>query len=322
LKGFPLDQLLADFAENLEVHRDLSPRTCEAYLRDVRQFAAFCERRKLCRKGGQVDLRIAQKQELRLFLAELHGAASKATVARKLASLRAFYHYCRKRGLVDVNPAHLVQAPRRDRKLAHALSVEDAGRLVETTTAKNPVDQLRDLAVLEMYYSTGCRLSELAEATLGDLDADTDTLRVHGKGNKERIVVVGQRAGQALGNYVSATADARRQTYEHLEWSPLFLGNRNRRLSVRTIQNIVRRARLGAGIGAKATPHTLRHSFATHLLNSGADLRVIQDMLGHESLSTTQIYTHVEVDKLLEVYEKAHPRGKRRARQAKKEQAE
>ncbi len=318
-----MDELLAAFAENLEVHRDLSKHTTAAYLCDLRQFVSFCERHELCVQDGRVDITLARKQELRLFLAELTGAASKATIGRKLASLRAFYQFCRKRGLMDTNPATLVQAPKKDRALAHSLSVEDAGRLVETTTAKNPEAQLRDYAVLEMYYSTGCRLGELVAARVGDWEKETGTLRVHGKGNKERIVAVGKKAARALEVYVIATMAKRIDKYDHVEASPLFVGNRSRPLSVRTIQNIVRRAKLAAGIGAKVTPHTLRHSFATHLLNSGADLRMIQELLGHESLSTTQIYTHVNVDKLLEVYEKAHPRGRRKTkRQPEKENTE
>ena len=317
-----MNELIAAFGQYLEVHRDLSPHTSEAYLRDVSQFTDFCARHGLCRSGDEVDLTLADRRHLRMFLAELTGAASKTTIARKLASLRAFYRFCRKTGRVQVNPALQVRAPSRDRRLAGSLSVEDAVRLVQTSGTKGTLGKLRDLAVLEMYYSTGCRVSELAVAKVGDVDTESGTLRVHGKGNKERLVAVGEPAGRALDLYVAATTEARLKRHGAVNASPLFLGNKAAPLSVRTIQNIVSRARLAAGIDAKVTPHTLRHSFATHLLDSGADLRMIQEMLGHESLSTTQMYTHVTVDRLLEVYENAHPRGKRKRKTTAKKKDE
>ncbi|MDP8224752.1 MAG: tyrosine recombinase XerC [Candidatus Lernaella stagnicola] len=307
-----MDELLTAFAENLEVHRDLSKHTREAYLRDVRQFVDFCLRHEFCLKDGKVDLLRTEKRHLRLFLAELTGGSSKATIGRKLASLRAFFRFCRKRGLIEGNPARLVRAPKKDRTLAHGVSVEDAGRMMGAITSTKVETLLRDHAVLETYYSTGCRVSELVAAVVDDWDKETGTLRVHGKGSKERIVAMGAYATAALDRYVAATRAPRVKTYGIVEKSPLFLGIKARALSVRTVQNIVRRAKIAAGVDGKVTPHSLRHSFATHLLNSGADLRMIQEMLGHESLSTTQVYTHVDVDKLLEVYEKAHPRGRRK----------
>lgn len=309
-----MPDLLDDFARHLALERNLSALTVTHYRRDLEQFRDFCRRHEICRNGEEIDLTKAGKLELRAFLAELTGASAKTTIERKLASLRAFYTFCRKRGLLTVNPARQVRAPRRDKRLARSLSVEEAGRLVEARVEKDPLNQARDRAILELYYSTGCRLRELAQARLRDWEKEIGTLRVRGKGRKDRLVSVGAAATRALDDYVAATAAARLGRYGALEDSPLFLGRRAAPLAARTIENIVARARLAAGLGTRVTPHTLRHSFATHLLESGANLREVQEMLGHESLSTTQRYTHVTVDRLLTVYEKAHPRGKRRRR--------
>jgi integrase/recombinase XerC len=306
-----LRELIAEFVRRLSVERNLSERTVEAYRRDVEQFAAFCRERRLRLVDGEPDLLQATKQDVRGFLATLTGAAAKTTISRKLASLRAFYRFCRKRGLTDANPAAQVRAPKRDRTLARALGVEEAARLVTASGYADPAKQARDHAVLELYYSTGCRVSELAGAKVGDWEREIGTLRVRGKGRKERLVSVGKQAETALAAYVDATRAERLARYSRIEDSPLFLGRQAAPLTVRTIQNLVGRARLAGGVATKATPHTLRHSFATHLLESGANLREVQEMLGHESLSTTQRYTHVTVDRLLAVYEKAHPRGRR-----------
>lgn len=306
------------FRKHLQFERNLSPRSVEAYLRDISQFIAFCHDHGVCLRDGRVDLALVTKLELRAFLASLSGGNSKATIARKLASLRAFYTFLRRCGVIGSNPAARVRSPKKEKRLAASLSVSEAARLVEAPHDEDPLRTLRDRAVLEMYYSTGCRVSELASATVGDWEREMGTIRVHGKGRKERLVGVGAKAAEAMAAYIGATRTERRSGYDQVENSPLFLGNRNKRLSVRTIQNIVRRARLAAGIEHNATPHTLRHSFATHLLESGANLREVQEMLGHESLSTTQQYTHVTADRLLEVYEKAHPRGRRAAKKKEK----
>jgi len=304
-------KLVDAFREHMRFERNLSPRSVDAYLRDIEQFFAFCREHEVCVRDGMIDPALVTKLELRAFLASLTGDKAKATIARKLASLRAFFKFLRRRGLIEANPATQVRSPKKEKRLAATLTVAEASALVEARVDDNPVHVLRDRAVLEMYYSTGCRVSELAAATVGDWEREIGTIHVHGKGNKDRLVGVGAKAAEAMAAYIDATRAERRQTYDLVDDSPLFLGNQNKPLSVRTIQKIVGRARLAAGIGHKASPHTLRHSFATHLLESGANLREVQEMLGHESLSTTQQYTHVTADRLLAVYEKAHPRGRR-----------
>jgi integrase/recombinase XerC len=315
-----LYELIAEFGRHLSSERNFSGLTAEAYLRDLGQFAAFCREHGVCLREGEVDLTLAGKFEVQAFLAARTSASAKATIERKLASLRAFYLFCRKRGLVAVNPASQVRSPRKDTLLARVLSPDDAARLVMAATSRNPARLLRDHAVLEAYYSTGCRVSELATAKVGDWEQEIGTLRVRGKGRKDRLVGVGSFAAAALASYIAATLGERTKRYGVPEKSPLFLGRHAAPLSVRAIQMLVARARLAAGIGVKATPHTLRHSFATHVLESGANLREVQEMLGHENLGTTQRYTHVTVDHLLDVYEKAHPRGKRKKAAADKKE--
>lgn len=313
------DELVKLFCEHLAQERNLSPRTVAAYERDVRQFVGFCTEQELCQREQQVDLRLAGKLEIRAFLASLLRTAGKATLERKLSSLRAFYHFCRRRGFVESNPARQVRSPKKDKRLAAVLSVEDAAMLIESHHNDDQEKNLRDRAVLELYYSTGCRVSELAAAKIGDWEREVGTLRITGKGRKERLVIVGEHAAKAMSDYLTATMGVRTMHHGRVENSPLFLGRQGKALSVRTIQNIVRRARLAAGLGQDVTPHTLRHSFATHLLESGANLREVQELLGHESLSTTQRYTHVTADRLLEIHEKAHPRGRKKKNREDKE---
>jgi integrase/recombinase XerC len=306
----PTEQLLDAFRDHLELERNLAVRTVAAYLADVRQFAAFCAAHEVCREGDEVNLLRAGKLELRAFLASLSGGR-KTTIQRKLAALRSFYHLCCERHWLAANPAELVRSPKIDKHLAGSLSVEDAARLVEAPHHADPLRTLRDRALLELYYSTGCRLRELAGATVGDWEREVGTMRIMGKGRKQRLVSVGSKAAAALDEYVAATLTERQAKYGPVEKSPLFLGAKSRPLSARTIENIVRLAQLAAGLGQHVTPHTLRHTFATHLLESGANLREVQEMLGHESLSTTQRYTHVTADHILAEYDKAHPRGRR-----------
>jgi len=312
--------LIEQFAEHLQLERNLGEKTVRYYTLDLRQFAAFCRDNGISQGTDGTDLTKAGKLEIRAFLASMTGLQKKATIERKLSSLRSFYTFCRKRGLVEVNPARQVRAPRKDKHLAGVLSVEDAARLVEAPQHKDPIRTLRDRAVLELYYSTGCRLSELAMATVGDWEGEIGTIRVRGKGRKQRLVSVGAGAAAALTAYIDATVDQRKRAFGSVAASPLFLGKKNGPLHVRTIQNIVRSAKLRAGIDRHVSPHTLRHSFATHLLESGANLREVQEMLGHASLSTTQRYTHVTADRLLEVYEKTHPRGRRRKKDSESEE--
>ena len=289
------------FHQHLAVERNLSPHTCAAYRRDLAEFQAF-----LAACGGEA----AHAPEhidhllLRRYLAELHRRNQRTSMARKLSALRTFFRYLVREGALTGNPAEGVATPKRNRYLPKTLSVDEACALMErghgTTLAA-----LRDRAILELLYSSGLRVSELTGLAVGGLDLQQQLVRVLGKGRKERIVSVGRKACTALRDYL----DARDAVDDD---QPLFVNLRGGRLTPRSVQRHLKVRLLKAGLLKDISPHALRHSFATHLLDGGADLRAIQELLGHASLSTTQRYTQVSVDQLLAVYDKAHPRGRKK----------
>jgi integrase/recombinase XerC len=234
---------------------------------------------------------------VRAWLAHLHARGLEpASIGRKLAAVRAFYRFLVRRDVLERSPAGSLRGPRQGVKLAPVLPIDETAVLLDGA----PPDP-RAAAVLELLYATGLRVSELAGADLEDVDPAARTIRVVGKGAKERIVPYGAAASSALDAYLERRGRAR---------GPLLLNARGRRLGVRSLYEIVRRAARRAGIVRRVSPHTLRHSFATHLLDAGADLRLIQDLLGHSRLSTTQRYTHVAADQLMRVYDAAHPRAR------------
>ncbi|HTG01255.1 MAG TPA: tyrosine recombinase XerC, partial [Nitrospirota bacterium] len=233
---------------------------------------------------------------------------SKVSVGRKLSALRTFFKYLNRKGLLAANPARLVATPKREKRLPAVLTVDDAVRLMGSpgsTASDRDETALRDRAVLETLYSTGIRASELTGMNRDDVNRDDGLVRIRGKGRKERIVPIGRRALDALDAYVGSKEKGR-------ENSAVFTGPAGNRLTVRTVQRILENHRKRLGLAQMAHPHTLRHSFATHLLESGADLRAIQELLGHASLSTTQRYTHLNLDSLMESYDKAHPRARKK----------
>jgi len=295
------------FADHLESEAELSPRSRKAYLTDLSQFLRFtldgtC--------AGGSDGAVLGQHSVRAFLASRLTECSRATAARKLASLRAFFAYAT-RGGEGANPAEVVSAPRVVRPLPAHLPMDDveelltasAGRIASASGAERDL-WLRNHAMLELLYSCGLRASELVALDWHDLDLQTGVLRVeHGKGGKQRVVPVGAEAVAALEAYRRGWAGQR------LDDEAVLLNRYGRRLSVRGVGRVVEQCLRTAGLHTKASPHALRHTFATHLLESGADLRAIQEMLGHASISTTQRYTHLDLKHLAAVYDKAHPRA-------------
>jgi integrase/recombinase XerC len=238
-------------------------------------------------------------------------------VNRKIYSLRSFYKYLLRAGKIKNNPAEMVQTAKIEKYMPTFLSVDEMFQLLSAQGA-NSVSGLRDHAMLELFYSSGLRLSELAGLNVTDLDFRQALVKLRGKGKKERIVPVGQKALQAIDEYIKKTTEVRKKCDDNLFKNPLFLNARGKRITARSIARIVDATAVKSGIGRKISPHALRHTFATHLLNAGADLRSIQEMLGHESLSTTQKYTAVNINRMMEVYDKAHPRAKRESLREKK----
>ncbi|MEK7363334.1 MAG: site-specific tyrosine recombinase/integron integrase [candidate division NC10 bacterium] len=278
------------------VERGASAHTLRSYRTDLAQFRRFLAARHVGQLA-HVDARL-----LRQYLARLYEAGlSRASIARKLAAIRSCLAFLTRRGGLPRNPAREVSAPRLPKRLVSFLPIDEATVLLERpASAAAPPAEARDRAILEMLYATGARVAELCGLDLADVDRGGGTIRVRGKGAKERMIPVGDVALQALDAYLGAHGQAD---------GPLFRNLRGGRLTVRSVHRIVKARSRAAGLTRRVTPHTLRHTFATHMLDAGADLRLIQDLLGHSRLSTTQRYTHVSADHLMRVYDAAHPRA-------------
>jgi len=289
---------IATFIQYLKAERNASLHTLEAYDRDLQQFASFI------RQEFGETFRIDQITHLhiRRYLASVHKELAKSSIGRKLAAIRSLFRFLLRRGILEKNPAELVSSPKREKKLPFHLAIDEVTTLVEAPDAITPLS-IRDRAILETLYSSGLRVSELTGLNIGGADLAAGSVRVLGKGGKERIVPLGSKAVKALEEYLELRGGRELN-------APLFLNSRGGRLTRRSVARIVDRYMIHLETMKKASPHTLRHTFATHLLEGGADLRAIQEMLGHASLSTTQKYTHVSIDRLLEVYDKAHPKAK------------
>ncbi len=298
-------ELLDSFVKYLTVERNVSPHTIRAYTQDLENFFKFL-RANPCgsRKDGVADVAGVDHIFLRRYLAELHKTSSRTSIHRRLSALRTFFRYLVREGIVNRNPADSISSPRKENYLPKVLSVDETFRLMDKGYAAD-VLSLRDKAMFELLYSSGLRVGELASLNVEHIDLNYGLVRVFGKGRKERIVPVGAKARDSIRDYL----EARGRTAKD---QALFLNNRGGRLSARSVERNLKKQLIKAGIFKEATPHSLRHSFATHLLDGGADLRSIQELLGHVSLSTTQKYTQVSVDKLMAVYDKAHPRSKKK----------
>jgi len=311
--GPELDAVVARFAEYLELERRSSMNTVLAYRRDLSGLSAFL-RERLQREPQLGDV---TRLSLRSWLGSVGEGLAPASIARKLSSVRALYVFLGRTGEVRENPAALLQSPKLIRGLPLVLRPEAAAEVIESAESGplgSEVEKLRDRVLLELLYGSGLRVSELAGLDLEAINLRQCELRVLGKGKKERMVPMSGKALEALEAYLPRRSELRHQRSGFFDDKALLLTRRGQRLGVRRIQTLVQRyGALGAG-RPDLHPHALRHSCATHLLEGGADLRVIQELLGHSSLSTTQRYTHVSLDQLLTVYDKAHPlaRAKRK----------
>jgi len=304
-----MENLIAEFQIYLEVQRNVSKHTLKAYLADVEEFNNFLQESDITKKGDAIVN--VEPETIRSYLSHLYQEkVKKVTVNRKVSSLRSFYKYLLRAGKVKNNPAEMVQTPKIEKYMPTFLSVDETFQLLGDQ-GDHSVSGLRDSAMLELFYSSGLRLSELAGLNVTDFDFRQALVKLRGKGKKERIVPVGKQALQAIDEYLKKTTEVRKKCDENLFKNPLFLNTRGKRITARSIARIVDAMTVKSGIGRKISPHSLRHTFATHLLNAGADLRSIQELLGHESLSTTQKYTAVNINRMMEVYDKAHPRAKR-----------
>jgi integrase/recombinase XerC len=302
-----VEELIQQYTDHLRNERNVSPHTLRNYLSDLAQFHQFLSERELALDSkGSVNVRKVDIHVVRAFLASLTRDRKKSSIGRKLAALKGFFRYVIANKQIEKDPLLLIHSPKQEKPLPTFLSVDDAFQLLGGIKIKTGLD-VRDRAALEVFYSTGVRVSELVGLNWADIDFQLGIIRVLGKGSKERIAPIGEVALQALRDY--GQEQRKKWNLPCKGQTAVFLNNRGERITTRSAARIVEKHLKQAGIPIKMGPHGLRHSFATHLLNSGADLRVIQELLGHASLSTTQRYTHLNLDQLTAVYDKAHPRA-------------
>lgn len=306
-----MEKYLENFRDYLQFEKNCSPHTVRNYISDLRQYLAFLAEREI--KTLEID-----RLTIRSWLANLQRKIGKNSAGRKVASIRGFYRYLLREGEISLNPMEEVSIPKAEKRLPKFFSVDDVFRLMEAPKSDKKL-VVRDRAILELLYSSGLRVSELTGLNVADIDMKAEMIKVLGKGNKERMIPIGGKAIEAIKAYMDAKK-IQKQTTDNLSGrnsnegevcEAVFLNYRGDRLTSRSVARIVEKYLRKAGVPGRGSPHTLRHSFATHLLDSGADLRGIQELLGHASLSTTQKYTHITTDKLMEVYDKAHPRAKK-----------
>jgi len=292
---------IEQFARWLDIEKGYSGNTVSGYVRDLHEFSNCVE--------ADISLEEICSEDIRTFVVSLHGKNSGASVARKLSALRTFFRFLQREGYVENDPLAGIAGPKIGRSIPVFLTVDEVFLLLDEPGSQDSF-MLRDRAILELLYSTGIRVAELVSRNLTDLDFDAEVLSVRGKGNKERLVPVGRHAKEAVVLWLQQREqlmEKRAGRGKKVEKEALFLNGRGGRLTVRSVERLVKSYAERSGIRQTVTPHALRHSFATHLLEMGADLRSVQELLGHASLSSTQRYTHVNLDHLSEVYDKAHP---------------
>jgi integrase/recombinase XerC len=336
------NSLIEEFLNYLKFERHFSPHTAKCYSADLAQFCAFLTGdvaaagghqnftgrtakagSRLAAEGGhdavagggiavaentvQQKLRETQSEQVKAFLAFLGTQTySKSTIARKLATLRSFYKFCMRRGYVKIHPLATIRTPKQDKRLPKFLELDQITKLLATPD-DNTLLGARDRAMLEVLFSTGVRVSELVDLNFGDVEYEGRTIRVRGKGKKQRTTPIGPTALTAVQKYLQLRrSDARSANFDQ---QALFVNKHGRRLSTRSVRRKLDKYLLQAGLDPSISPHTLRHSFATHMLANGADLRSVQELLGHQSISTTQIYTHLTTPRLKQAYDDAHPRA-------------
>ncbi len=330
--------MIEEFIRHISLEKNLSDHTIRNYLSDISQFNEYLQ--EVFKKNvlSPEDLRKVDHVTIRSFLSSLYEKGlSKSSVARKVSAIRTFFNYMCREGTLVNNPGKMVSTPKRGKTLPKFLSVDEADRLMGTPVGNDSMS-IRDRAILETFYSAGLRIGEIVAINLEDMNLSDGLIKVKGKGRKERIVPVGRKAIEAIKEYLAnlppplnplpqgegelrsislfpppltggGEGEGERKAFSGEKGYPLFLNKYGRRITTRSVHRIVEKYKNLSGLW-DITPHSLRHSFATHLLEGGADLRSVQEMLGHANLSTTQRYTHVSMDKLMEVYDKAHPRGK------------
>ncbi len=302
-----MEKSIPRFLRYLKVERNSSDLTIKSYREDLELLYEY-----LCDSMGRSPSPSELTPlDLRTYVSALHEAGyAKSSVSRRLASMRSYFRFAQREGLCESNPAKPLRNPRRERKLPHFLSGREIGKLLSAPPRNEPMG-LRDRAIFETLYSAGLRVSELVGINLPDLDLEDGLVRVRGKGKRERLAPLGSYAIKAIRAWLKKRVPAKQLSKE--EASAVFLNKFGKRLTTRSVGRMLEKYLKITGLDTRTSPHTLRHSFATHLLDGGADIRSVQELLGHKSLVTTQIYTHVSTAGLRKAYEKAHPRARKKA---------
>jgi len=305
----PEQDILEGFSKYLHIEKGYSPHTVRSYRIDLSQFLGFLVSKGLLARGVEKGVKSVTPVLMREYLGSLFGRYKRVSIARKLSAVRTFFVYLEKRRGLASNPSSETATPKMEKYIPTHLPVDEMFRML-AGAEKGTVSGVRDSALMEVLYSCGMRVSEVCGLDIPSMDLEQRIARVVGKGDKERIVPVGRKALNAVKHYLSATEGLRRRMGYAAGEGPLFLNARGGRLTPRSVARIIKQHALKSGLDRSVSPHALRHSFATHLLEGGADLRSVQELLGHASLSTTQRYTHVTLDRLMAVYDRAHPRSK------------
>jgi integrase/recombinase XerC len=285
--------LSREFYRYLSTEKDVSSNTLKAYRGDITEFLGFLDR------NGYEEV---DQAAIRAYVADRYGDLQKSSLSRKISSIKVFFKFLKKKGHIRENPAVLIRNPRLEKKLPKFYTVDEMFHFLDTLPEETWIN-LRNRAVFELVYSTGMRAQEALDLNIGDVHLEGSWAIVKGKGGKERVLPFGEKAGEAVQNYLSAAKDRRRESS-----NALFINKQGNRLSYRGLLKVMKKHQLSVNLFKNLALHGLRHSFATHMLNGGADLRSIQELLGHSKLSTTQKYTHISIDKIMEIYDKAHPR--------------
>ena len=303
-----MEQYIKEFTDYLVAEKNASPHTLESYLNDISQFGDFLKQSGHAGESSTPKIDSIDRLEIRSYLGFLYDKKfSASTMRRKLSTLSSFFRFLCREGYLKNNVVKSVPAPKMENKLPSFLSVDEMFRLIDLPEAEGFL-AVRDRAMLEFFYSTGVRISELVSLKTGDIDRTTQMVKVLGKGGKERLLPFGKKCVEALDKYEKVRSDKIISTKVNSEY--LFLNHRGKGITTRGVRKIIGKYVTAGNFLGKVSPHSIRHSFATHLLEGGADLRSIQELLGHASLSTTQKYTHLTIDKLVETYDQAHPRAK------------
>ncbi len=304
-----MEKMIEKYLRYLKIERNASVHTITSYKNDLTSFNNFCKTQFEIAPSN-VDINLITRLTLRLWLGNLsEEGLAKSSIARKVAALKSFFKYCFKRGYIEKNPAHLLVIPKKEKTLPKTVTPDDIVRLLESIDISSP-QGLQDRAILEILYSTGIRVSELVSLNILDVDLRSSQISVIGKGNKQRMIPIGSTAHRIMKEFLRERSKLYGKRTDADAHRALFLAASGQRIYDRSIRHTVERYLKIHSEVTQKSPHVLRHSFATHMLDNGADIRIIKEFLGHSNLAATQIYTHTSVERLKNVYEQAHPRAK------------